>query len=60
MAKTKGKKEDAKSVERSFRLPPDVAKGLDQLALRDQRSVNNMAGVLLREALTARGLQLAV
>lgn len=49
----------APSVERSFRLPPEVASGVDELARKDQRSMNNMAAVLLREALTARGMRLA-
>jgi len=50
------RKEAAKSVERSFRLPVDVAVAVEQLAEQDQRSMNNMAAVLLREALTARGV----
>lgn len=55
-AVTVGRKKAAESVERSFRLPVDVALAVEQLAEQDQRSMNNMAAVLLREALTARGV----
>lgn len=49
------KRKAAEAVERSFRLPPDVAVAIEQLGEQEQRSMNNMAAVLLREALTARG-----
>lgn len=48
------KRKAAEAVERSFRLPPDVAIAIEQLGEQEQRSMNNMTAVLLREALTAR------
>lgn len=40
----------------SLRLPPDIYEALDGLADREERSLNNMTNVLVKEALRARGV----
>lgn len=46
------------SNERKFiRLPPELAGQVEELAKQEARTNTNMAGILIKEALIARGIQ---